>query len=94
MMPDGREAPTASAKATGGAGNRRTAHPNGKRTRPSPDREMADKLPRQNGHRKPPRQPWEPREPRRRPDPDDRVPTPVGLGDHVPAFLRKTTRTQ
>jgi len=42
---------------------------------------------------KPPRQPWEPREPRRRPDKDDRMPTPVGLGDHVPAFLRKTTRT-
>ena len=42
--------------------------------------------------RKPPRQPWEPREPRRRPDRDDRVPTPVGLGDHVPAFLRRTTR--
>jgi len=42
---------------------------------------------------KPPRQPWEPREPRRQPDRDDGRPTPVGLGDHVPAFLRKTTRT-
>jgi superfamily II DNA/RNA helicase len=44
---------------------------------------------------KPPRQPWEPREPRRQPnrDRDERGPTPVGLGDHVPAFLRKTTRT-
>jgi superfamily II DNA/RNA helicase len=41
---------------------------------------------------KPPRQPWEPREPRRR-DREDRTPTPVGLGDHVPAFLRRTTRT-
>jgi superfamily II DNA/RNA helicase len=41
---------------------------------------------------KPPRQPWEPREPRRRPDRPDRTPTPVGLGDHVPAFLRRTTR--
>jgi superfamily II DNA/RNA helicase len=41
---------------------------------------------------RPPRQPWEPREPRRR-DRDDRTPTPVGLGDHVPAFLRRTTRT-
>ena len=40
------------------------------------------------------RQPWEPREPRRADrDRDDRGPTPVGLGDHVPAFLRKTTRT-
>jgi superfamily II DNA/RNA helicase len=42
--------------------------------------------------RKPPRQPWEPREPRPR-DRDDRVPTPVGLGDHVPAFLRKPVRS-
>ena len=39
------------------------------------------------------RQPWEPREPRRQPDREDRGPTPVGLGDHVPAFLRKTTRS-
>ena len=40
------------------------------------------------------RQPWEPRPPR---SPDrgreDRGPSPVGLGDHVPAFLKKTTRT-
>ena len=42
---------------------------------------------------KTPRQPWEPREPRRQPDREDRGPTPVGLGDHVPAFLRKTTRS-
>ena len=42
---------------------------------------------------KTPRQPWEPREPRRQSDREDRGPTPVGLGDHVPAFLRKTTRT-
>jgi superfamily II DNA/RNA helicase len=41
---------------------------------------------------KPPRQPWEPREPGRHPD-RDKGPTPVGLGDHVPAFMRKTTRT-
>jgi superfamily II DNA/RNA helicase len=41
---------------------------------------------------KPVRQPWEPREPRRRPERPDRTPTPVGLGDHVPAFLRRTTR--
>jgi superfamily II DNA/RNA helicase len=40
------------------------------------------------------RQPWEPRPPRQ-PDRhrEDRTPAPVGLGDHVPAFLRKTTRT-
>jgi superfamily II DNA/RNA helicase len=48
---------------------------------------------RQKPPRRPPRQPWEPREPRRQRDRDDRFPTPVGLGDHVPAFLRKTTRT-
>ena len=40
---------------------------------------------------KPARQPWEPRVPRRR-DREDRVPTPVGLGDHVPAFLRRPAR--
>jgi superfamily II DNA/RNA helicase len=43
---------------------------------------------------KPVRHPWEPRPPR---SPDrgreDRGPSPVGLGDHVPAFLKKTTRT-
>jgi superfamily II DNA/RNA helicase len=39
------------------------------------------------------RQPWEPR-PARTPEHhrDDRTPSPVGLGDHVPAFLKKTTR--
>jgi superfamily II DNA/RNA helicase len=40
------------------------------------------------------RQPWEPRPPR---SPDrgreHRGSAPVGLGDHVPAFLRKSTRT-
>ena len=38
--------------------------------------------------------PWEPR-PARTPDRhrEDRTPSPVGLGDHVPAFLRKTTRS-
>jgi len=56
-------------------------------------REPARKPQRQKAQPKPPRQPWEPREPRRRPDKDDRMPTPVGLGDHVPAFLRRTTRT-
>jgi superfamily II DNA/RNA helicase len=43
---------------------------------------------------KPVRQPWEPREPSRRPERRDTSPTPVGLGDHVPAFLRKPARTQ
>jgi superfamily II DNA/RNA helicase len=54
----------------------------------------------QNGRSKPPareakpaREPWEPREPRRQPQQQrDSGATPVGLGDHVPAFLRKTTR--
>ncbi len=41
---------------------------------------------------RPSRQPWEPREPRRQPERRDTGATPVGLGDHVPAFLRKTTR--
>ena len=41
---------------------------------------------------RPARQPWEPREPRRQAPQQDNGPTPVGLGDHVPAFLRKTTR--
>jgi superfamily II DNA/RNA helicase len=40
---------------------------------------------------KPARQPWEPREPTRRTERRDNSPTPVGLGDHVPAFLRKPT---
>jgi superfamily II DNA/RNA helicase len=58
-----------------------------------PAREPAAAKPqRQRRERKPPRQPWEPREPRAR-DRDDRVPTPVGLGDHVPAFLRKPVRS-
>jgi superfamily II DNA/RNA helicase len=56
------------------------------RRRPEP------KPPRQRPESKPPRQPWEPRAPQRR-DREDRVPTPVGLGDHVPAFLRRPTRT-
>ncbi|HXE87145.1 MAG TPA: DEAD/DEAH box helicase [Hyphomicrobiaceae bacterium] len=59
----------------------------------SPAREPAAAKPqRQRRERKPPRQPWEPREPRPR-DRDDRVPTPVGLGDHVPAFLRRPVRS-
>ncbi len=53
----------------------------------------------QNGRSKPPareakpaREPWEPREPRQPQQRRDNGSTPVGLGDHVPAFLRKTTR--
>jgi superfamily II DNA/RNA helicase len=43
---------------------------------------------------RPQRQPWEPREPRRQPHREraDGAPTPVGLGDHVPAFMRKPGR--
>jgi superfamily II DNA/RNA helicase len=42
--------------------------------------------------RKPERQPWEPRPPRqpRRGDDDDRRPQAVGMGDHIPAFMRKS----
>jgi superfamily II DNA/RNA helicase len=42
---------------------------------------------------KPARQPWEPRPPRQ-PDRhrEDRTPAPIGLGDHVPAFLKKPPR--
>ena len=70
-------------------------------SKPAATRPAADKPARQRAERggergerrerKPPRQPWEPREPQRR-DREDRTPTPVGLGDHVPAFLRRPTR--
>jgi superfamily II DNA/RNA helicase len=52
---------------------------------------QAAKRQRRRPEPKPPREPWEPRVPRRR-DREDRVPTPVGLGDHVPAFLRRPVR--
>jgi superfamily II DNA/RNA helicase len=58
---------------------------------PRPPRQAAAKPRRHRPEPKPPRQPWEPRAPQRR-DREDRVPTPVGLGDHVPAFLRKPVR--
>jgi superfamily II DNA/RNA helicase len=59
------------------------------------DRDRSEPRPQQQPRQsKPQRQPWEPRPPR---SPDRsrevRTPSPVGLGDHVPAFLRKTTRT-
>jgi superfamily II DNA/RNA helicase len=59
-----------------------------------PERRPEGKPPQQPRQAKPVRQPWEPRPPRS-PDRDreDRGPSPVGLGDHVPAFLKKTTRT-
>jgi superfamily II DNA/RNA helicase len=38
------------------------------------------------------REPWEPRPPRPQRYREDRTPSPVGLGDHVPAFLKKAAR--
>jgi superfamily II DNA/RNA helicase len=38
------------------------------------------------------RQPWEPRPPRPQRYREDRTPSPLGLGDHVPAFLKKAAR--
>ena len=76
-----------------------SAAPGSCRARPSANARSAapDRQPRQAKEpraARPPRQPWEPREPRRQPPrDDDRRPSPVGLGDHVPAFLKKTTRT-
>ena len=59
-----------------------------------PERSEGRSPPQQPRQAKQARQPWEPRPPR---SPDhhreDRGPSPVGLGDHVPAFLKKTTRT-
>ena len=65
------------------------APPRPKRTAEA-GRQAAAKPQRQRAERKPPREPWEPREPRR--EREDRTPTPVGLGDHVPAFLRRPAR--
>jgi superfamily II DNA/RNA helicase len=39
------------------------------------------------------RQPWEPRPPRPQRYREDRTPSPVGLGDHVPAFLKRAPRS-
>ena len=68
--------------------------------RPRSDRPQrsAERQPRQAKEAqaaKPQRQPWEPREPRRQPrrEAGDGASTPVGLGDHVPAFLRKPSRS-
>jgi superfamily II DNA/RNA helicase len=61
-----------------------------KETTAQPPRQAAAKPQRARGPKRPPRQPWEPRDPRR--DREDRTPTPVGLGDHVPAFLRRPAR--
>jgi superfamily II DNA/RNA helicase len=64
--------------------------PAAKPARPAAGKPQRQRPERQRPERKPPRQPWEPREPRR--EREDRTPTPVGLGDHVPAFLRRPTR--
>jgi superfamily II DNA/RNA helicase len=67
--------------------------PRGERPQRSPERQP--RTPREAQAEKPRRQPWEPREPRRQPrrEAGDGGPTPVGLGDHVPAFLKKPART-
>jgi superfamily II DNA/RNA helicase len=68
----------------------RTTAPSARPASAKPQRQRSERRPERRTERKPPRQPWEPREPRR--EREDRVPTPVGLGDHVPAFLRKPVR--
>jgi superfamily II DNA/RNA helicase len=63
-------------------------------SRQRPQGERAEQRPRQQARQpKQVRQPWEPRPPRPERSKEDRGSSPVGLGDHVPAFLRKTTRT-
>jgi superfamily II DNA/RNA helicase len=54
------------------------------------ERSARDRQEQPTRQRKPERQPWEPRPPRqpRRGD-EGRGPQPVGMGDHVPAFMRK-----
>jgi superfamily II DNA/RNA helicase len=68
-----------------------TSRPREERMPPEAAAPQAVKRQRRRPEPKPAREPWEPRVPRRR-DREDRVPTPVGLGDHVPAFLRKPVR--
>jgi superfamily II DNA/RNA helicase len=84
--PSPARAETTGGRPSRGRGERRDARPErperaqGERNRPQqPTRQ-----------RKQARQPWEPRPPRQpRRDDGDRRPQPVGLGDHVPAFLKK-----
>jgi superfamily II DNA/RNA helicase len=76
-------------------GEEQPRQPRGERRPQRGDRDRPEAKPQQQPRQsRPQRQPWEPRPPR---SPDrgreDRGPSPVGLGDHVPAFLRKTTRT-
>jgi hypothetical protein len=83
-----------------GAPEEQPRPPRGDRSRPQRGERPArqerpeGRPPQQPRQAKQARQPWEPRPPR---SPDrgreDRGPSPVGLGDHVPAFLKKTTRT-
>jgi superfamily II DNA/RNA helicase len=88
---NGNGAPEAGAPAANGA-HRHSEERAPRQPAPAARQPAAAKPPRQRRERKPPRQPWEPREPRPR-DREDRAPTPVGLGDHVPAFLRKPVRS-
>jgi superfamily II DNA/RNA helicase len=71
--------------------------PRGKTARPE-RHERATQQPRETKPAREPksqRQPWEPRPPqkKRAPSESERKGGPVGMGDHMPAFLRKTTRT-
>jgi superfamily II DNA/RNA helicase len=98
--PRHRQSRQASPERAPGATDDRPRSPSGDRRperaengRPERERPQA-RPPQQPRQAKPVRQPWEPRPPR---SPDrgreDRGPSPVGLGDHVPAFLKKTTRS-
>jgi len=78
-------------------GDGRLGTPNGRAERGQrlePAVRTAGRLPKEPRQARDARQPWEPRPPRSpdRRGQDNRVPSPVGLGDHVPAFLRKSTR--
>jgi superfamily II DNA/RNA helicase len=71
-------------------GPERQARPPRARPQPQP-REMRPGQPAAEPRKGPPRQ-RQPERKRQHHD-GDHAPAPVGLGDHVPAFLRKTTRT-
>jgi superfamily II DNA/RNA helicase len=70
------------------------AHGSERAPRLEPAARAEGRPPKQPRPAKETRRPWEPRPPR---SPDrggeQRVASPVGLGDHVPAFLRKSTRS-
>jgi superfamily II DNA/RNA helicase len=90
-VPERRRAAASAGADAGGADRLREEPAAPRQAAKKSARPAAGKPQRQRAERKPPRQPWEPREPQRR-DREDRTPTPVGLGDHVPAFLRRPAR--